>query len=273
MTYVLELPSGAIDPGETPAEAARPASSLEETGCQCGPRWFRSAGSTSTRGGSRRSSGRSTRPGLGSWTQTQAEKKTSRCSSFYPTSSERRHRERGIQPLGSRRDDRPRHAVRTARAVRVLVTGGRGFIGARLVNALVDRGDKVRILDNGSRGEAAVLRTRSRRSRRTFGMATPSATRVRGMDVVGAPRRRAGHGQLLLDAGGGARRQPPRRPEHCRRMCGCGGPTPGLLVVVGSVRASQRVPDPRDPRRWSSPIRPTHGGRMEEARSRASWSS
>jgi dTDP-glucose 4,6-dehydratase/UDP-glucose 4-epimerase len=41
--------------------------------------------------------------------------------------------------------------------VRVLVTGGRGFIGARLVDALVGRGDSVRVLDDGSRGEAAVL--------------------------------------------------------------------------------------------------------------------
>jgi nucleoside-diphosphate-sugar epimerase len=40
--------------------------------------------------------------------------------------------------------------------VRVLVTGGRGFIGARLVHALVARGDSVRILDDGSRGEAPV---------------------------------------------------------------------------------------------------------------------
>ena len=181
------------------------------------------------------------------------------------------YRSRRVQSLGARRDDRPRHAVRTARAVRVLVTGGRGFIGARLVDALVDRGDKVRILDNGSRGEAAV----------SDAVETIEAD-VRDGDAVrrrvwghgrrGAPRRRAGHGQLLLDAGGGARRQPPRRPEHCRRMCGCGGPTPGLLVVVGSVRHPSVfptpestplvVPDPTNPR-WS------YGG----SKIAASWSS
>ena len=33
-----------------------------------------------------------------------------------------------------------------------LVTGGTGFIGAALVRALVSRGDRVRSLDNGSRG-------------------------------------------------------------------------------------------------------------------------
>lgn len=37
------------------------------------------------------------------------------------------------------------------------MTGGRGFIGARLVDALVERGDTVRILDDGSRGEAPAL--------------------------------------------------------------------------------------------------------------------
>ena len=37
------------------------------------------------------------------------------------------------------------------------MTGGRGFIGARLVDALVERGDIVRILDDGSRGEAPAL--------------------------------------------------------------------------------------------------------------------
>jgi nucleoside-diphosphate-sugar epimerase len=35
---------------------------------------------------------------------------------------------------------------------RVLVTGGAGFIGSHLAQALVDRGDKVRILDNFSSG-------------------------------------------------------------------------------------------------------------------------
>jgi nucleoside-diphosphate-sugar epimerase len=36
--------------------------------------------------------------------------------------------------------------------VNTLVTGGTGFIGAALVRALVSRGDRVRSLDNGSRG-------------------------------------------------------------------------------------------------------------------------
>src|SRR4051794_39737296 len=44
-----------------------------------------------------------------------------------------------------------------ARSMRVLVTGGAGFIGSNLVDALLSRGDEVAVLDNLSTGREANL--------------------------------------------------------------------------------------------------------------------
>ncbi|MEE8120862.1 MAG: NAD-dependent epimerase/dehydratase family protein, partial [Anaerolineales bacterium] len=39
----------------------------------------------------------------------------------------------------------------------ILVTGGAGFIGSHLVRGLLDRGDRVRVLDNLSTGSKVNL--------------------------------------------------------------------------------------------------------------------
>jgi UDP-glucose 4-epimerase len=42
--------------------------------------------------------------------------------------------------------------------VRILVTGGAGYIGSHMVKRLVDRGDEVTVLDDRSTGHADAVR-------------------------------------------------------------------------------------------------------------------
>lgn len=72
---------------------------------------------------------------------------------------------------------------------RVLVTGGASFIGSHLVDALVGRGAKVRVVDNLSSGKAGHLRTHLERETIEFCEAdlldgTVTRAAVQGVDVV-----------------------------------------------------------------------------------------
>ena len=73
--------------------------------------------------------------------------------------------------------------------MRVLVTGGASFIGSHLVNALVERGSKVRVVDNLSTGKLTNLKMHLKSESVEFiqdDLLEPQAARkaVKGMDVV-----------------------------------------------------------------------------------------
>jgi len=51
----------------------------------------------------------------------------------------------------------PRTSTRLLRRMRALVTGGAGFIGSHLVDALIERGDEVAVVDDLSSGKEANL--------------------------------------------------------------------------------------------------------------------
>ena len=80
-----------------------------------------------------------------------------------------------------------RRRVVASRRMRALVTGGAGFIGSNIVDALLDRGDEVAVLDDLSSGARVQPRRRARPRARSC-IARTSATPRRCRAVVRAGR-------------------------------------------------------------------------------------
>ena len=117
-----------------------------------------------------------------------------------------------------------------------LVTGGAGFIGSNLVDALIARGDRVTVIDNLSTGKRANLESALARGRPPRGRRCP---RRRG-DRRDLRRRRA--------AGG----VPSGRPDR-RSLLGRARRRGRHRQRAGDDRRARRRSGRRAPRAWSTP--------------------
>ena len=144
--------------------------------------------------------------------------------------------------------------------MRALVTGGAGFIGSNLVDALVARGDDVVVLDDLSSGK----RVEREPGRPVRGGQHPHG-RPRGGDArcgdllpPRGPGRRA-------DLGGAARVR--RRRSTSSGRCGC-SPPPATQPVVFSSTGGAIYGECRRPAREDDPLLPLSPVRHRQARRR-----
>ena len=162
---------------------------------------------------------------------------------------------------GSRGSATPRGSAPSAARlgswlVKVLVTGGAGFIGSHLVDALVARGDEVLVLDDLSSGKRENLAGRSKRARRWISSTSPTRAMLDAVERVQArgrlPPRRPDR-RAPLDGRPGLRRadQRGRHGERARGGRGAPGaansssPPPAAPSTARATSAATSCPSPR----------------------------
>ena len=162
--------------------------------------------------------------------------------------------------------DELEHDERDEPMSRIVVTGGAGFVGSHLCDALLERGDSVVAVDNFSTSRRENVEPSRRPSRFRAGR-----RRRRARDPGHGPgRRRAAHGQpgqparVPLDAARDARRQLDRHPARARPRARERRAVPAR-VDERDLRRSARAPAVGDVPRQRRPDRPARGLRRGEA--------